>query len=355
MKRRKSFLLVFLLIILNTSISNAKPVWEELYEEGLKLSLQGFSEEAVQKYQDTIELKADYPEAHHALGVLYFRIGKGPDAITHFRSAESLYLGKDDDSSKKNLGIVRRNLEKAYKVFNLSSKDFDQLDLMAHFQTTSNWMKTGIGFYIGSEGYFLTPLHVVNGADRIRLTSKNFQEVPAKLIASFIIYDLAILKIQNSPMEIEKGLGFADSSAVNLKEMVYTIPVPFPSSPDFHWIQGSLLKINAVENNKRMFLIDVPISPENDGLPLLNDKGEVLGVMFSQESVKKNFPKIITSQNKASMAVKSNYFMKLWERKLNGNIKTEDKNSQAKKTMVKGKDLNAHVLQSVAIVEVKNK
>ncbi len=353
MKRRESFLIVFFIFFFSGSITFAQSGWEKLYQEGLKLSLKGFSLEAVQKYQGAIELKADYPEAHHALGVLYFRMGKGPDAITHFRSAESLYLGKEDDSSKKNLEIVRRNLKKAYKAFKLSSKDFDQLDLMAHLQSDSNWVKSGIGFYIGNEGHFLTPLHVINGAEKIRLTTNNSGEVPAKLIASFIIYDLAILKVQNPPMEREKGLDFADSSSVSLKEMVYTIPIPLPSSSDYHLTQGSLLKINAIENNQRMFLIDIPISQENDGLPLLNDNGEVLGIIFSKESIKKNFPKIITSQEKASMVVKSNYFMKLWKNKLNLDSESEDKDTQDNKTRLNEKDLKSHILQSVAIVEVK--
>ena len=67
-------LLLGLLVAANSSAKTA----EDWYREGFELSLEGRQERAAQSYLQALTLKPDWAEAHHALAVLYFRSGQGP-------------------------------------------------------------------------------------------------------------------------------------------------------------------------------------------------------------------------------------------------------------------------------------
>jgi len=134
----------------------------------------------------------------------------------------------------------------------------------------------GSGFIISSDGYILTNFHVVKNASKITVKIKGEKEYPAKLVGNDKYSDLAVIKID------EKGLKPArlgESSTVRPGE--WAIAVGSPQGLDHTVTLGivSALSRQIPELSNVSFIqTDAAINPGNSGGPLLNIKGEVIGI-----------------------------------------------------------------------------
>lgn len=141
----------------------------------------------------------------------------------------------------------------------------------------------GSGFIIDAEkGLILTNNHVVDKADDIRVMLSSFSEnqegIPAKLIGNDEEADIALIKIKTKNKLTAVPLG--DSGAVEIGEWVMAIGNPFG--------HGHTVTKGIISAKERVFPImsafsnylqtDTPINPGNSGGPLINLKGEVIGV-----------------------------------------------------------------------------
>ena len=134
---------------------------------------------------------------------------------------------------------------------------------------------TGTGFVIRKDGYLITCAHVVEGATKIdiRLGEKNYV---GEVVAMDKPNDLAIVKIDAEDLPV---LPLADSEKVQLGEEVRVVGFPLSN------VLGSSIKITRgsvagiVENgSEKVLQVDAAINPGNSGGPVVNDKGEVIGV-----------------------------------------------------------------------------
>jgi S1-C subfamily serine protease len=143
---------------------------------------------------------------------------------------------------------------------------------------------SGTGFLISSEGYIATSFHVVDGAKKISIRSAN-GEMGAALVVVDRVNDVAILKAPVSGIPLQLG----DSAQVPSGASVYTVGFPNPAVQGFEpkLTKGDINSLSGVKDDVRMFQISVPVQPGNSGGPLLNDRGEVLGIITSQlDSIK---------------------------------------------------------------------
>jgi serine protease Do len=141
----------------------------------------------------------------------------------------------------------------------------------------------GSGFIFDSTGYILTNQHVVGDAAEIQVTvvghSKPFK---AKLLGSSYDLDLAVLKIEGSDFPTLK---LGDSSSANMGDWVVAIGNPYGFD---HTVTVGILSSNEREisiqdqagtrNYQHLLQTDASINPGNSGGPLLNLKGEVIGI-----------------------------------------------------------------------------
>lgn len=135
----------------------------------------------------------------------------------------------------------------------------------------------GSGFIVHSEGYILTSRHVAVGADRLEVVLADGSKHEAKLIASDETVDAAILKIdgQNLPSVV---LGNSDRMEV----LDYVLAIGFPFGGAIGQSASAYEgKINAKADapGAPRFQIDATINPGISGGPLLNEQGEVIGVI----------------------------------------------------------------------------
>ncbi len=132
----------------------------------------------------------------------------------------------------------------------------------------------GSGFIISSDGFVLTNAHVVSGADGIFVTLTDKREFKAKLIGSDVRADVAVLKIDAQSLPIVK---IGDVSKLKVGEWVMAIGSPFGFD---NTVTAGIVSAKARETGDLVRLIqtDVAINPGNSGGPLLNMRGEVVGI-----------------------------------------------------------------------------
>lgn len=142
---------------------------------------------------------------------------------------------------------------------------------------------TGSGFVLDTEGFILTNYHVVDNANRITIRFHNDpREYPATVVGTAAPLDLALLKV-DAPQEKLKPLPLGDSTAVRVGQKAIAMGNPF--GLEFTVTEGI---VSAVRRNpnlvgdavglQSLIQTDAAINPGNSGGPLLNSRGQVIGI-----------------------------------------------------------------------------
>lgn len=135
----------------------------------------------------------------------------------------------------------------------------------------------GSGFIIDREGYIVTNNHVIEGADRIKVKLANGKELDAKVVGRDPKTDLALIKITTSEDLVPLHMG--DSNAIRVGTWVVAIGSPFgleqTVTAGIVSAKGRTLGAGPYDD---FIQTDASINPGNSGGPLLNMKGEVVGI-----------------------------------------------------------------------------
>jgi len=139
----------------------------------------------------------------------------------------------------------------------------------------------GSGFVIDEDGYILTNRHVVEGADKIRVTVSSGKEYDAELVGRDARTDVALLKI--TPEQELTVLRMGDSDRTEVGEWVMAIGNPFGLGGNSVTVgvvsyKGRPLPLGTQGTQVEMIQTDASINPGNSGGPLLNTRGEVIGI-----------------------------------------------------------------------------
>lgn len=132
----------------------------------------------------------------------------------------------------------------------------------------------GSGFIVSTDGYILTNHHVVEGADEILVTLADKREFKATLIGSDRRTDVALVKITASALPALKA---GDSNKLRVGEWVIAIGSPFGLE---NTVTAGIVSAKSRDTGDYLPFIqtDVAVNPGNSGGPLLNMRGEVVGI-----------------------------------------------------------------------------
>jgi len=132
----------------------------------------------------------------------------------------------------------------------------------------------GSGFIISADGYVMTNAHVVDGADEVYVTLTDKREFKAKIIGVDKRTDVALVKIDGGNLP---RLTMGDSNKIKVGEWVIAIGSPFGLD---NTVTAGIISAKARETGEYLPLIqtDVAVNPGNSGGPLLNMRGEVVGI-----------------------------------------------------------------------------
>lgn len=140
---------------------------------------------------------------------------------------------------------------------------------------------SGTGFVWSDKGYIVTNFHVIEGARKITITLQDQSNWPAEVVGLAPERDIAVLRI-DAPKNKLAVLPLGDSSDLRVGRKVLAIGNPFGLDATLTTGVVSALGREIISPNQRkitnVIQTDAAINPGNSGGPLLNSKGELIGV-----------------------------------------------------------------------------
>ncbi|PST82901.1 serine protease [Pedobacter yulinensis] len=155
----------------------------------------------------------------------------------------------------------------------------------------------GTGFAISANGYVLTNYHVISGADSLYLQNNNGDSFRATPVFTDSQNDIAILKIDDKNFSAFAALPYTlKKGKTGIGEVVYTLGFP---KDDAVLGEGYVSSVTGFNSDSIQYQVAVPVNPGNSGGPLLDNSGNIVGMI----SGKDNRP------DGAAFAVKSKYIL----------------------------------------------
>jgi serine protease Do len=152
----------------------------------------------------------------------------------------------------------------------------------------------GSAFALNNKGYIITSYHMVKDADSIFIQNSSTERTLSKLILSDPKMDLAILKIDNAELLSNWQVPFSlKEKGIDVGEKVFTLGYP---RKEMVYGEGSLSSLSGYSNDTSMYQISIPVNPGNSGGPLLDDNGNIIGVIRGK----------ISSAEATGFAIKAN-------------------------------------------------
>ena len=132
----------------------------------------------------------------------------------------------------------------------------------------------GSGFILSADGYVMTNAHVVDGADDVIVTLTDKREFKAKIVGADKRSDVAIVKIDATGLP---SVRIGDVNRLKVGEWVIAIGSPFGLE---NTVTAGIVSAKSRDTGELLPLIqtDVAINPGNSGGPLINMRGEVVGI-----------------------------------------------------------------------------
>ena len=132
----------------------------------------------------------------------------------------------------------------------------------------------GSGFIISPDGYVMTNAHVVDGADEVAVTLPDKREFKARIVGADKRTDVALVKIEGAGLPVVR---IGDASRLRVGEWVVAIGSPFGLDNS---VTAGIVSAKQRDTGDYLPFIqtDVAVNPGNSGGPLINMRGEVVGI-----------------------------------------------------------------------------
>lgn len=171
---------------------------------------------------------------------------------------------------------------------------------------------SGTGFAISENGIIATACHIIQGAKVIKVYLTRNSFVSALIIHSDPVNDLALLKIEHPTPNF---LPIAPMRSVKMGDKVFTIGFPLSSvlGQEAKYSEGVVSCLSGLQDAPTFLQITVPIQPGNSGGPLVNEKGEVVGIITSTAAILPFIKESGTLPQNVNWAVKADYLRPLLE------------------------------------------
>ncbi|MES2921452.1 MAG: trypsin-like peptidase domain-containing protein [Verrucomicrobiota bacterium] len=134
----------------------------------------------------------------------------------------------------------------------------------------------GSGVIVTREGHLMTNHHVIDGQKDIRVTLHGGKTYTAHLIGEDVLLDIAVLKIDAT--ETFTPLKLGDSAQVKVGQIVMAVGNPFGLGETVTQGIISAKERSLSDNQRDLFQTDASINPGNSGGPLVNLRGEIIGI-----------------------------------------------------------------------------
>lgn len=209
-------------------------------------------------------------------GVTYFVTGKSGSNNSSGNTVVADPVSFATDNTALSAADIYKKVAPA--VVMVSTKSVQSVN--GWFQQETEGM--GSGFIINNDGYILTNYHVIDGAKEVTVTLSDGQEVTASVVNYDSDQDVAMIKI-NQDIEVPGVVELGDSDALQPGEEVLAIGNPLSKELSSTLTKGIVSALNrSIETetgvSTNLIQTDTAINSGNSGGPLINTKGEVIGI-----------------------------------------------------------------------------
>jgi S1-C subfamily serine protease len=164
---------------------------------------------------------------------------------------------------------------------------------------------TGTAFFVTWDGHLITNHHVVRDAERIQVQMDDGELIDAEVVHLDSDNDLALLRVE----AIRRPLPVESSFSVRRGGEVFTLGYPLITlqGQDQKATFGHVNSVTGMQGDERFTQIDVPIQPGNSGGPLLDNDGDVVGVVTSMLHPRLTLETIGVVPQNVNYAIKSDF------------------------------------------------
>ncbi len=283
-------------------------------EAQFNLSLKYYLGEGVlQNYKDAAKwcfraAEQGYADAQNNMGAMYER-GEGvPQDYVQAYKWYNLASAQEAENAKENREILRYRLTPAQIAEGQRlSQEFrpktgEHAFSSVREPTAPAIRSNGTGFFITADGYLLTAYHVVKEAASLQVLT-NGRLIPAQMVRVDAANDIALLKIDRITVA---ALPVISSQNVRTGLDVFTLGFPNIQlqGTEVKYTQGNISSLTGLGDDPRLFQISVPVQPGNSGGPLLDEQGQVIGVVIAK------LDEILTARATGSLPQNVNYALK---------------------------------------------
>ncbi|MGH2643128.1 MAG: S1C family serine protease, partial [Chitinophagaceae bacterium] len=157
----------------------------------------------------------------------------------------------------------------------------------------------GTGFALSDNGLIATNAHVIAGADSVYVETNKGEVLKASIIYKDVHADLAILKINDSDFRLPPlPYNLKEKKDAPLGEEVYTLGYP---RDEIVYGKGYISSETGYRGDTNSYQVSLPVNPGNSGGPLINNKGQILGIVTGKQSPSDNI----------AFAVKSSFLLSM--------------------------------------------
>jgi S1-C subfamily serine protease len=169
---------------------------------------------------------------------------------------------------------------------------------------------SGTGFFISDDGYLITNNHVVKDAIKVRIVT-SAGTFDAKVVQTDAANDLALLKVEGH----FTALPITPSRNVALGNTVATVGFPDPGLQGFSpkLAKGEIASLSGAEDDARYFQISVPVQPGNSGGALVDEHGNVVGIVAAKLNAAAALQSSGSLPENVNYAIKSSYLLSFLE------------------------------------------
>lgn len=177
-------------------------------------------------------------------------------------------------------------------------KILSDLNVRGRALNTNPAQVSGSGFLLTTDGYFVTNNHLVHGADSVYVQSAGGDVYKARIVHTDQEHDLAILQLcEDSAFRSVSTIPYGfDARSSDLGERVFTLGYP---REEIVYGEGYLSSGTGYRGDSVAYQVAIGVNPGNSGGPLLDEKGNVIGIISGKQ---------ITAEG-VSFAIKTDYLL----------------------------------------------
>ncbi len=237
----------------------------------------------------------EHPTLIRAIWVKHKRSLAVAATVAIFMSLITLFSTRqfNNDEQGSNYSELKRDMENIKR---------SQTDLIKNIKSSKQpkdvSQYSGTGFALSSNGYLVTNYHVIKGADSVYVQNNKGESFKVETLYIDPEFDIAVLHIKDEAFKNLSAVPYTfKKTNADLGEDVYTIGYP---KDDVVYGKGYLSSSTGFAGDSIAYQISIPVNPGNSGGPLMDTKGNVIGIISGKQ----------TQADGAAFAVKSNFLLR---------------------------------------------